>query len=296
MRKFYLLGLMLAIIVMSCKKDEIRDPRTDQKFVSGTFTTNSTDITLKSAPLVGGHWFSVYKAVAATPAWALVDGSEFLPGSYPAIDWARVGVNPIWLGNGGVYITYCPIMPLRVITEATVGGAGTAKSYLGIKDVTPSVNGFAIAVEDRRLGDVLQLNANALTSLPGYSKMQFDITYEKSVLDLNQIKMKSPDTSTGWFTPYYSSSALITSTILNSTGTTADYIIYDGLDCKITGKITVKVYVDGTRIDLPPVDAFGMGFGTRVELTTTKLGWYNSGTLSIRENDITIKTVKIPVN
>ena len=291
MKKVLFISIALvALTLVSCsKKEDAVAPKQYASFVSGQFIPNDGDITLKSAPLVGGHEFAIYKKATT---WSLVDGSEFLPGSAPAIDW-KSGTNPVWI-SGDVYVTYCPVLPLRVVLKATTGGAGTEVSYLGIHDVTPNAASFPIAVQDRRLGDVLTLNTDALTALPGYTNMSFDVVYTKSIIDVNQTALTSPVTTNAWPVYVYSSTTKVT-THLDATQLLGYRTVYDGLDAKITDTITINIHVDNTTIS-KTTPAVGMGSGLKITLSTTKVGWYNSGTISVSENDITVSAVTVSVD
>lgn len=286
----------IALTIISCnKKEDVVAPQQYASYVSGQFIPNDGDITLKSAPLVGGHQINCYDKKIGQTDWSVVNGTEFLPGSAPALDWAGYTINtaPWWI-SGDVYITYCPVLPMRVVLKATAGGFGTTPSYLGIWEGTPSASSFPITVIDRRLGDVLTLNTDALTALPGYSNMSFEVVYTTSIIDVAQTEATSPVTTSAWPVYVYSSTPEVT-TSLDATKNLGDRTVYDGLEAKITGTITIKIHVDNTVIT-KTTPAVGMGYGLKITLSTTKVGWYNSGWIGVTENDITVSTVDIPVN
>lgn len=284
----FAVAITMAVMFVSCdKKSDAIDQKQYASAISGQFIPNDGDITLKSAPLVGGHEFAVYKQ--ASP-WALIDGTEFLPGSAPALDW--VGFAPMWFSSSQqVYVTYCPVLPLRVVLKATVGAAGTSASYLGIWDGTPNAPSFPITVQDRRLGDKLTLNTDALTSLPGYTNLSFTVSYDKRIIDVNQTAMTSPATTTDWPVYVYSSTVPVVDQIVSGPG---DVAVYDGLDAKIVGTITIKIHVDNTTIT-KAVPASEIGHGMKITLQTTKVGWDNSGIIGITENDITENAVSVDI-
>ena len=273
--------------------------------ISGQFIPNDGDITLKGAPLVGGHQINCYdkKKNVVTgvleTTWSVVNGSEFLPGSLPAVDWTGYAIDGSawWFAAGtGVYITYCPTLPMRVILEATEGAYGSTPSYLGIWDGTPDQASFPITVYDKRLGDILTLNTDALTALPGYTNMSFDVVYTKNIIDVNQTALTSPvTTATSWPVYAYSLTTPNFTTTLDATKNKLDRVVYEGLDAKITGTITINIHVDNTILHVS-TPAAGMGNGLAITLSTNKVGWYNSGTIGVDEQDIVVNTVTIPVN
>lgn len=290
----FVIAMMAVVVFNSCKKD-IYDPRSDVKVIAGEFVPQDGDITfLKSAPAVGGHQINCYdKKVGSPTVWSVVSGTEFLPGSAPALDWASYVIDsPTWWFSGGVYITYCPVLPMRVVLKATSGGQGTTPSYLGIWDGTPSASTFPITVQDRRLGDKLTLNANALKDLPGYTNLSFTVSYTKSIIDVNGTATTSGNTDAGWPTYIYSGTTPVVDQVVTGDD---DMTVYDGLDAKITGNIVIKIHVDATTITLANIPASSLGHGMAITLLTTKVGWYNSGVITIVENDITPSVVTVTI-
>lgn len=291
----FVIALMAVVVFNSCNKKDIYDPRSDVKVIAGEFVPQDGDITfLKSAPTVGGHQINCYdKKVGSPTVWSVVNGTEFLPGSAPALDWASYVIDsPTWWFSGGVYITYCPVLPMRVVIKATQGGYSTTPSYLGIWDGTPSQASFPIHVQDRRLGDKLTLNANALKALPGYTNLSFTVSYDKSVIDVNGTATTSGNTDAGWPTYVYSSTVNVANQVVTGTD---DMTVYDGLDSKITGNIVITIHVDATTIVLTGIPASSLGHGMAITLLTTKVGWYNSGVITITENDITPTVVTVTI-
>ncbi|HEY3390414.1 MAG TPA: hypothetical protein VGK38_12620 [Prolixibacteraceae bacterium] len=298
MKKLSLLFVVafMAVILFSCnKKEDVIVPQKQYaSAISGQFIPKDGDINLKSAPAVGGHQINCYDKKVGQTTWSVVDGTEFLPGSAPALDWTGYAIDgAAWWFSGGVYITYCPVLPMRVILKATEGGYGTTPSYLGIWDGTPDAALFPITIVDRRLGDVLTLDTDALTALPGYTNMSFDVIYTKNIIDVNETALTSPVTTTAWPVYVYSSTSEVTKH-LDATKNLVDRIVYEGLDAKITGTITIKINVDNTTIT-KTTPAADLGNGLKLKLSTNKVGWYNSGTIGVTENDIVITTVDVPV-
>lgn len=298
--KFLFVALMAVMLVTftACEKEDVLQSVKYAAVVDGgdvMFADN--DITLKSAPTTGGHNFECYRKYV-TSSWEFVDGSEFLPGSAAALDWSTGnGLNRSpWYANGtGVYVTYCPVLPMRFVSKATSGANGTAISYLGIYDFTPNANSFPITLNGRRLGDVLQINTDALTALPGYSNMSFDVTYTKNLIDVDgTIKNSTADTKTGWPNYSYTGDPIVDTAHLSGAGLGVQ-TIYDGLEYTITDTITVAINVDGTTIKKKTA-APGSDKGLKITLTTNKVGWYNSGIINLTDVDITVEEIEMPVN
>ncbi len=297
--KLLTVAIMLAVVAVSCnkKEDTIMPQKVYAQSIAGQFIAQDGDITLKSAPvtpLVGGHQFNCYDQKTTGAAWTPVDGSEFLPGSAPQLDWAPYTIDgsPWWFA-GDVRITYCPILPMRVVLKATKGGYGTEVSYLGIWEGTPNQASFPITIQDRRLGDVLTLNTDELTALPGYSSISFSVSYDKAKIDLPGTIATSPVTTTGWPIYVYGATTNVTNQTMSSVIGVGEQTVYEGLDSKILGTITITIIVDGGVPIIKTVGASAIGHGMRIILKTTKVGWYDSGTIVIHENDITADLVNI---
>lgn len=225
--------------------------------------------------------------------WALVDGSEFLPGSDAALDWSKSNTNPIWFDASlPVYYTYCPVLPLRFVIKGTVGAKGSQYSYLGITDLQPTKESFPLTIQSRRLGDKFVINVDALRNLPGYKNLAFKVSYTKSIIDVDKTALLSTDTKTAWPVYSYSSTVPVVDQLITGSG---DVVVYEGYDAKITGDITIKIFVDGVQIQkLTP--SLAVGKSLKATLTTNKVGWYDSGTLCVDYKDITVEQVIIPVN
>lgn len=291
---FFAVALMaVTFLFSSCNKNDDVPNKTYAEFVSGDFIANTGDIVLKSAPTVGGHWFDVLDKKVNDTEFTRVDGTEFITGSDAYNDW--LNFTPKWFGiNSSVYVTYCPVLPLRAVLQTTVAGSGSDIAYFGFWEGTPNVESFPITVYCKRLGDSLMLDATNLTSLPGYTNMSFDVTYTKSTIDIDATAKLAPayDGLNGEWPQYKYSSASTPTVHITDAVTT----IYGGYDAKVTGNINIKVNVDGTIIDLGSIPASGLGYGMKIVLNTTKTGWYNSGTIDIDEEDIGITVVNITVN
>jgi hypothetical protein len=299
-------ALLAMFIVSSCSKDlgSKDSPSVSKTYasaISGQFIPIDGDITLKSAPAIGGHQINCYDQKTTGAAWTVVNGTEFLPLSLPAVDWTGYAIDGSgwWFAAGtGVYITYCPVLPMKVVIKTTKGGFGTAPSYLGIWEGTPNVGSFPINVNCKRLGDVLTLNTDALTALPGYSNMKFEVSYTKNTIDVNATGLANGTTTgpTGaWPTYLYLGLPVPVTFTLDATQNQNARTVYDDVDAKITGTVTIKIYVDNTFLTVStPASAMGKGLG--ITLSTNKVGWYNSGIIGISAEDIDVQTVVLPVN
>ena len=286
---------MTAIVFNSCKKQESVSPeKTYAKTIAGNISIQNGDVTLKSAPVGANQWLYMYKQVTPAPTFALVNGSEFLTGSAPAIFWSTSGNNPGTFPVGtSVYSNYTPAIPVRMVAK-TVDGS-SVPAYLGIWDGTPSVASFPVTIYGKRLGDVLTVNTDALTALPGYASMSFDVVYTKSIIDVSGTMVSSPATGpTTWPVYSYSSNPLVTAT-LDATKSLGARPVYDGLDAKITGTIVINIHVDGITISVN-TPAADMGHGLAITLLTSKIGWYDSGTMTITQDDITVDATNLTVN
>lgn len=285
---------IMAVVLVSCnKKDDNVIPKQYAKAIAGQFIPQDGDITLKSAPIVptvGGHQIDCYDIKVGQNVWSVIDGTEFLPGSLPAVDWStyQIGSSSWWF-SGGVYIAYCPTLPMRVVLTATAGAWNSTPTYLGIWEGTPSATSFPITVQDRRLGDYLTINTDALTTLPGYTNMSFNVSYTKSTIDLASTIATSGVTTTAW--PTYIYSANVATTVnLPGTPNLAEQTVYDGFDAKVTGTVSIAINVDNTIITVT-TPASALGRGMKITLRTNKVGWYNSGVIGVTENDITADVV-----
>ena len=68
----------------------------------------------------------------------------------------------------------------------------------------------------------------------------------------------------------------------------------DGYDAKITGDVTIKIFVDGTQI-AKSTSSLVIGKALKIKLTTSKVGWYDSGILCIQYKDVEVETVTIDI-
>lgn len=289
----FVVAIMMVVTLFSCnkKEDDVIVP-TYASFVSGEVFIQNGDVMLKSSPIGVTRYLYMYKQLTSAPTFGLVDGSEFLSGSAPAIFWSTASNNPGSFPAGtNVYSNYTPVMQVRMVAKTLDGS--NVPAYLGIFDVFPTAASFPVTIYGKRLGDVLTLNTDALTSLPGYTSMSFSVSYDKSMIDVPTTMVTSgPTTLEGWPTYSYLSVVPVVDQVLTGSGIQT---VYDGLDAKITGTITIKIHVDATTITVT-TSASNLGHGMAITLKTNKVGWYDSGTINITDDDIIVDNVDIPVN
>lgn len=306
--KFSLVALMavfafaFVFTMNSCQKatDDLLQPTYAAAITvpdGDAFIIEDGDVTLKAAPLYAGHDFMCLDQFAVPGTWNYVDGNEFLPGSAAQLDW---GTTPLktkwWFATGStVRVTYCPAILMRFVSVAKTSENGTP-TYLGLYDCTPSANSFPITLKGRRLGDVLKINVDALTKLPGYSNMHFEVIYNKHVIDVNgTIFGSTNDTKDGWPSYVYSGAATSVTFPISAAQNVGMQTVYDDVDATIDGTITVKIYVDNAVIT-KTVQAPGNDKGLAITLTTNKVGWYDSANIGLQDIDITVDNVDLPVN
>lgn len=286
----FAVAMLMAVVFVSCnKKESVVDMTQYASTVSGEVIIQNGDITLKSAPLGVTRYLYMYKGTA--PSLALVNGSEFLTGSAPAIFWATSANNPgSFPASTSVYSNYTPAMQIRMVAKTV--RADLKPAYLGIWDGLPSAASFPVTIQGRRLGDVLTLDATALTSLPGYTNMSFTASYDKGIINVDNTATTSGPTTSAWPTYTYSSTVNVVDQAVPGTGVRT---VYDDVDAKILGTITIKIHVDATTI-IKTVAASSLGHGLAITLSTTKVGWFDSATMNITDTDITATAVDVPVN
>ncbi|MDP4292025.1 MAG: hypothetical protein Q8908_13160 [Bacteroidota bacterium] len=287
MKKIQLLIMVLLLVaVYSCKKESTNQPATSQyvKYIPASFNIQSSQ--LKAAPPATAFYdMIVYKGTK--PNFSYVDGSEFFPGSTPQIEWAAWAKYPHYFGSPFVAITYCPIMPLRTVTEIFNNEKNVA--YLAINDFTPDKSLFPLAITCKRLGDVLIVNKDAIASIPGY---HFDVKvdYELSTIDVENTGKNSWATPGDTWPQYlYSGTTQNSKTLLASdNGANGDVSIYDDVQAKITGITLTITDANSNTTIVKPVDPSAIGKGLKLVLKSTNTGWYDSGNPNITSEDITV--------
>jgi hypothetical protein len=242
-----------------------------------------------------------------------VDGREFMTNSIAYVFWHNSANNPITFAVQDVYSNQTPAENVRVVSEGkdAIGHV----NYLGMTDFNPSTANFPLAVNEYRLGDVLTLNADEITALPGgnltisatFGLAPIDLAGTESQLSLvntdglgNKI-LKFPDIKYGVAVP-------TTVTIVNNATTpiapVLDVPLYSGTDSKVVGPIIITITENYTGIDGQPktatitksIDAFPNGQGMKLKLGTNKIGWFDSQIISMKTTDITIESAYIEIN
>jgi hypothetical protein len=239
---------------------------------------------------------------------------EFLTGSAANIWWKTDGNNPVSFdASQGVYSNLTPAEPVRLIMETKdVSGA---VAYLGILDFDPLQAQFPLKVTGKRLGDVVTLNTDALTKLPG-ANLTITATFQLADVNISRTESRlllSPATSENgngvtnafdYNDIYYDPRVANTITIPNGNG---DFPLYSGIDKKVFGDIVITITetpsssspgVNGSVIVLTvPASNLGIaGKSTKITLTTSKLGWYDSSTINVSDVDITVNAVNLNLN
>ena len=315
MKKLSLLFVVafMAVIIFSCSKKDDNVVAPTNKYVetiAGSFIAHDGDITLKSAPIGVNRTWTMYARNSSfygnTP-FALVRGLEFITGSVAYNYWSNTANNPVtFSATQPVYSNLTPAEDLRIISESK--DAADKVAYLGILDFNPSQVNFPLTVNCFRLGDVLTINTNALTSLPGGDKLSISVAYNLAPINLAATKI-APVTADGtvpngkqfqWSDAIYGDPVASTKTIGSG-----DFVVYEGLDSKVMGEIVITITDTYTgmvndqavaKITLPAIQAADPGKGMKIILKTNKIGWYDSGIINFSDKDITVEVVEVTVN
>jgi len=316
MKKIQLLLLVLVLVAFgSCKKESVNQNTTTApkyvKTIAGSFVAKDGDIQFKDAP-VGFErtWTELAKnSPFYTPeVFGLIDGREFITGSSSYNFWSVPANNPVTFpASSVVYSNNTPDELQRMITETK--DAAHHVAYLGMLDFQPSTANFPLTIHCYRLGDVLQINTDALVNLPGGHNLTFSVKYNLAPVDLTatEAKLTLSGTNTGipngneftWADIQYG--APVEHTIAVPALQMGDFTLYDDLGGKVTNVVititeTGTGATPGSVITLPVVNGLGAGLGMKMVLTTTKIGWYDSQTINWSDTDIAVTTVNVPVN
>lgn len=300
------MALVLAVVFMtSCKKDTTApmDQKQYVKAIAGSFIAQNGDVTLKSTPIgVNVVWSMLSNNPAFYTGLTLVDGREFITGSAAYNYWSNPINNPVTFPVGtSLYSNLTPDENLRIISETQDASSNVA--YLGMLDFNPTTANFPLTIHGFRLGDELTINTDAITSLPGGNNLTITATYSLAPINLTATKAKitlsgtSPGvpngTEFGWGDIQYGAPAASTTTIGSG-----NFVVYDLLDKKAFGNIVITITETGNggSTITKTVPCAGAGKGLFLKLTTTKIGWYDSGTITFTDTDITVETVLVPVN
>jgi hypothetical protein len=309
---------LVAFMFASCKKDNLNpNPKLELKSVeaiSGSFMAKDGDVTFTksypNAPLAVNRTWSMYAKNSpfyGNVPFSLVNGSEFITGSVAQLFWANSANNPITFpASQSVYSNLTPDENLRIISESKdVNGV---VAYLGILDFKPSQVNFPLTVNCFRLGDVLVINTDQLTSLPGGNHLTFSVAYNLAPVDLAATKMGAITGINGvpngtqfqWSDIVYGTS-LSTNTSIGA----GNFVVYEGLDKKVMGSIVITITDTYTGINndqpvrtitLPAITAKDAGKGLKLTLHTDKIGWLDSGVITFSDKDIEVIEETIVVN
>jgi hypothetical protein len=306
----------------NCKKDTENTSVTKYVgTVNGSFIPQDVNISVsKSFPFDAPeastrNWIMYAKnsPFYGNQPFALVKGLEFVTGSAANIWWKTDGNNPVSFdASQGVYSNLTPVEPVRLIMETKdVSGA---VAYLGILDFDPTQAQFPLTVTGKRLGDVVTLNTDALTKLPG-ANLTITATVQSTKIDIAKTELGTLSPATGENTTGVTGALDFSDIIYGEVGSqvvtipngSGDFPLYSGVDKKVFGNIIITITeapsssspgVSGSVIVLTvPSSAVGIsGKSTKITLTTNKLGWYDSSTINVSDQDITVNVVNFPVN
>lgn len=258
--------------------------------------------------------------------FALVNGSEFITGSSAQQWWAISTNNPVDIPASGVYSNLTPDENLRVTEEAKIGGK---TAYLGINDFNPNSVDFPLNVNGLRLGDVLKIDVSQLVGLPGGEHLHFAVSDHQVKVDVEGTKLGSiTGNKLTWDDIKYNPTAEDGTVTLDANSTTglpsvgqtftslSDVItLYDGYEGKfvpvdVNGNGDVTEVGDGITITITedavsggpgatlviPVIPSLPGHGMIMKLTTTKVGWYDSATIGLSDQNIKVDINPIVLN
>ena len=324
MKKINLFLSLIAVVMLvgltNCKKDTENTSVTKYVgTVNGSFVAQDASIKINKdldpSLLITRNWIMYAKnsPFYGNQPFALVKGLEFVTGSAANIWWKTDGNNPVSFdASQGVYSNLTPVEPVRLIMETKdVSGA---VAYLGILDFDPTQAQFPLTVTGKRLGDVVTLNTDALTKLPG-ANLTITATVQSTKIDIAKTELGTLSPATGENTTGVTGALDFSDIIYGEVGSqvvtipngSGDFPLYSGVDKKVFGNIIITITeapsssspgVSGSVIVLTvPSSAVGIsGKSTKITLTTNKLGWYDSSTINVSDQDITVNVVNFPVN
>jgi hypothetical protein len=328
MKKFNLCLTLISVVMLvgltNCKKDTENTSVTKYVgTVNGSFIAKDASIKVNKdlAPdqLVTRNWIMYAKnsPFYGNQTFALVKGLEFIQGSAANIWWSTNGNNPVsFAASQAVYSNLTPAEPVRLIMEG-YSQTDPRPAYLAIIDFDPTQAQFPLTVVSKSLGDVFIVNADALYNLPGGNLLTITATYNGYPVDIQatekklQLSAASGSLATGVtgafdFSDIVYGAGSIYNPVTEPVGH-GDCLLASDIATKVMGDIIITITeapspsspgVNGSVIHLTvPASAVGLpGFGTKLVLTTTKLGWYDSTTIGVTDNDIKINTTYVPVN
>jgi len=327
MKKINLFLSLIAVVMLvgltNCKKETENTSVTKYVgTVNGSFVAQDASIKINKdlAPslLVTRNWIMYAKnsPFYGNQPFALVKGLEFITGSAANIWWSTNGNNPVsFAASQAVYSNLTPAEPVRVIMEG-YGQSDSRPAYLGIVDFDPTQAQFPLTVVSKSLGDVFIVNADALFNLPGGNLISIAVTFNVFPVDIQAtekgiLSSATSGNATGVtgaldFSDIVYGAGSIYNPVTQPVGH-GDNLEFSDNCSKLKGNIIITITeapspsspgVNGSVITLTvPASAVGLpGLGTKLVLSTTKLGWYDSATIGVTDNDIKVNVVPVPVN
>jgi hypothetical protein len=329
MKKFYLFLTLIAVVMLvgltNCKKEDLNPKINYVGTVNGSFISKDVNVSTSKSlgpfddpSLLTRNWimYAINSPFYGNQPFALVKGLEFVQGSAAYLWWSTNGNNPIsFAANQGVYSNLTPAEPVRLIMEGKNGN--NEITYLGILDFNPKQAQFPLTVVSKRLGDLFTINTDELTKLPG-ANLTFTVKFNLAPVNVAGTELGLLSSATGANTTgvtgaldfsdiLYGTPVSQTVTIPNGHNGSGDYPLYFGTDKKVFGDVVITITeapsssspnVNGSVITLTvPAANFGLaGKGTKLVLHTTKLGWYDSQTISTSDVNVTVNVVNITLN
>jgi hypothetical protein len=324
MKKFNLCLTLIAVVMLvgltNCKKDTEKTSVTKYiGTVNGSFVAQDASIKvnkdLDPSQLSTRTWIMYAKnsPFYGNQPFALVKGNEFITGSAAQQWWSKDGNNPVsFAASQAVYSNLTPAEPVRLIMEG-YGSDSPKAAYLGILDFDPTAAQFPLAVTSKSLGDKLIVNADGLTSKPGGDLISVSVSFQAARVDLQATETRSQlssGTNEGLATGV--TGAFDFSDIVYNTPEPyypipvghGDCNVWNDYATKIQGTITLTITfapspsapgVSGSSIQLT-TPAAGPGQYKKIVLTTSKLGWYDSATIGVNDQDISVDVTNISVD
>ncbi len=317
MKKFNLFLTMIIAVALigltNCKKESLNVTTPDgKKYVDAIATSfnvvPAVEITTKALtestptiPLVTQKmWMftcnSVWYTINSENPFALVKGLEFIGGSAGQQFWSNDANNPAsFPATTQVYSNLTPDEDVRVVVEGTDANGHIA--YIGANDFNPDHTSFPLNILQYRLGDVLTINADAITSLPGVTSV--NVSFDTKTFDLPATricKLGIPRTALCF------DDIVLGTTITNHVNVPVPVNSHEFSLCadvlnKVVGNIVITISAGGNpvAITLPDITATTCGHGMHIVLSTTKVGWFDSATMQMTPQDIDVTTTTVNV-
>lgn len=308
MKKVNLFSMLIVAAVMmlgltNCKKDLNDSTLKPKKYVdavAASFNVVQNGLTFKSLPgnpVATQNVMSMYakNSTFYGATLALIDGREFITGSPAYNFWHVTGNNPAPFGIGQiVYSNFTPDEDIRVIVEST--NAGGTPYYIGINDLNPSTAQFPLDIKTFRLGDVLTINTDAITALPG-TPLTITVSFNTAPVDINSTKGNAlANNATLDFGDIIYDSNLSNHSIVVPANQ-GDFVLYNGVTDKVLSPITITISGAGNSPNVvATVLAKGAGHGLQMTLSTNKVGWFDSSNMNITQANLTIDLQDVPIN